>query len=281
VGCIAETERAEGVGSSALALSVENSYVLALGDSLAAGHQLAPEEPGHCCGKDGYADQLHKALRAGDPKLRLRVLACGGETTATMIHGGGLCSYEHGSQLGEAIAWVKNKNLCLVTIDIGANDVLGCLQRPDAPPTCIPDAFTSVATNLTAILTTLREAIGPDVPIIGMNYYNPLIAQWLHGTEGARAAAIASQTSLVAPFNDLLEQVYSLGANAVADVESAFASANFTLPDAIMVEVAPGTSIPLSVANICAYTWMCGAGDIHPNTAGYALIAKAFQDELR
>jgi lysophospholipase L1-like esterase len=195
-----------------------------------------------------------------------------------------LCTYEHGSQLNEAIAWIKNKDLSLVTIDIGANDALACLRLPEpSQPQCLADAFTSVATNLTAILTTLRQAVGPDVPIIGMNYYNPLIAQWLHGTENGRLAAIESQKSIVAPFNDLLEAVYlsSQLANAVADVESAFASADFTSDAPTMVESSLGVPIPLSVANICAYTWMCSAGDIHANTAGYRLIAETFLSAMR
>ena len=276
VGCGGEPKLTQGSGSSALRFSGEISHVLALGDSLAAGHQLAPDEPGHCCGRDGYADQLYAVLGAANPKLRLHVLGCGSETTETMIHGGGLCTYENGSQLDDAVQWIKNKDISLVTIDIGANDVLACLRQPD-PSACLPGTFSSVAANLATIVRALRAALGPDVPLLGMNYYNPMIAQWLKGTELDRQTAIASQTSIVAPFNDLLELVYlSQGATAVADVETAFASADFTSENPTMVEVAPGTSIPLTVANICAYTWMCSAGDIHPNTAGYALIADTF-----
>jgi lysophospholipase L1-like esterase len=269
VGCIAETERTEQTGSSKLALGGENAYVLALGDSLAAGHQVAPEEPGHCCSRDGYADQLHEALRVGNPKLRLHVLGCGGETTQTMIAGDGLCHYEHGSQLAEAVQWIKNKNIFAVTIDIGANDVLACLQQPN-PTGCLPSTLSpdgKVAASLAEIVTTLRVAVGPDVPIIGMNYYNPLVAQWFSDPD----AAINSQRSVVGPFNSLLESIYrSKGATAVADVETAFAAADFTMVQS------PFGLVPMSVANVCAYTWMCSAGDIHTNTAGYRLISDAF-----
>ncbi|HZA51021.1 MAG TPA: SGNH/GDSL hydrolase family protein [Myxococcaceae bacterium] len=267
VGCVEPTE---ATGSSRSALSGDNSYVLALGDSLAAGHQLAPERPGHCCTNDGYADQLHRALSASDPTLSLRVLGCGFETTTTMLKGGGLCRYERASQLEEALDWIKNKNPSLVTIDIGANDVLACLQQPN-PSRCLPSTFETVSDNLSKILKKLRHAVGPEVPIIGMNYYNPLVAHWFNGPAGPETA-IAYQKTIVGPFNDLLEGVYlSAGANAVADVESAFASADFTIDSSL-----GAASIPPSVANICAYTWMCSAGDIHPNTAGYGVIADTF-----
>jgi hypothetical protein len=38
--------------------------------------------------------------------------------------------------------------------------------------------------------------------------------------------------------------------------------------------------IPLDVARICQWTWMCTRGDIHANTAGYGVIAKAFEAVL-
>lgn len=275
MGCNAEPERTPHTRSSALGESGQPAYVLALGDSLAAGHQLAPERPGHCCGNDGYADQLHQALAASDPTLSLHVLGCGFETTTTMIKGGGSCRYERGSQLDEALHWIKGKNIFVVTIDIGANDVLACLQQPN-PSDCLPSTFETVDTNLSKMLKKLRHAVGSEVSIIGMNYYNPLLAQWLSGPAGQRAA-IDSQVSVVGPFNSLLEDVYlSQGANAVADVETAFASADFQT----LVE-SPLGPIPLNVANICAHTWMCTAGDIHANTAGYAVIAARFLDVLQ
>ncbi|TWP36468.1 hypothetical protein [Leekyejoonella antrihumi] len=33
--------------------------------------------------------------------------------------------------------------------------------------------------------------------------------------------------------------------------------------------------LPQNVANICTWTWMCSRQNIHPNDAGYAVIAKA------
>jgi len=33
-------------------------------------------------------------------------------------------------------------------------------------------------------------------------------------------------------------------------------------------------TIPVPVANVCALTWFCAKGDIHPKDAGYTLIGK-------
>src|SRR5215472_5834825 len=60
----------------------------------------------------------------------------------------------------------------------------------------------------------------------------------------------------------------------VADVTSAFSTSDFTLVD----------GIPLDVLRICQWTWMCASPplgpDIHPNTAGYGVIAQAFKNAL-
>ena len=48
-----------------------------------------------------------------------------------------------------------------MTIDIGAND-FAC-----ADLACVPAGVASIQTNLPTILTALREAAGPDVPIVG------------------------------------------------------------------------------------------------------------------
>ena len=69
------------------------------------------------------------------------------------------------------------------------------------------------------ILSTLRAHAGPNVPIIGTNYYQPDIAQWF----GDHAAAQAAADSVV-EFNNSLEGLYGAAGSPVADVETAFAS---------------------------------------------------------
>ena len=47
------------------------------------------------------------------------------------------------------------------------------------------------------------------------------------------------------------------------------------LPFSTTTDLAPYGTIPVAVAKLCTYTWMCARGDVHPNYRGYATIARA------
>ena len=239
-------------------------YYLSLGDSLAAGFEPTLP-PGENFGTEGYADQLYALKRAQIPQLKLVKLGCGGETTGSMsdpfpYEGRGdhfFCSFPHGSQLAEALNFLHAHKhaVAFVTIDIGANDVFTGVPVP------------MIQANLASILLQLRNAAGPDVRIVGMNYYDPFLPQaWSQGGLPALQAEIAGVTG----FNDQLESVYSAVGDPVADVESAFSVTDTTLVN--------GT--PLDVLRECAWTWFCTVGDIHANAAGYGVIAQAFAAAL-
>jgi lysophospholipase L1-like esterase len=240
--------------------STNATYYVSLGDSLAQGLQpiggpvSRESPPGY---NQGYADQLFKLVRDDSEQLREVKLGCGGESTTTFRFGG-LCSYEHGSQLGEAVAFLRENagRIAFVTIDIGANDVLS----GGGPP--------SVAQNLPPILAALQAATGPGVPIIGMNYYDPFVAPVWFQTQSL--AAVQGRVATSVALNDFLEAIYGAFGVEVADVESAFSVTDLTLVD--------GT--PVNVLRACAWTWMCSAQDIHANTDGYGVIAGAFLAEL-
>src|SRR5918996_59104 len=107
------------------ALAVSERFYVSLGTSLAAGTQ-----PGRPFTDEGYADQLHRLLQLKDRKLKLVKLGCPGETTVSMITGNGsACPYPGGSQLGAALAFLEANRgaVSLVTIDMGANDLLPCV----------------------------------------------------------------------------------------------------------------------------------------------------------
>src|SRR5262249_59354102 len=73
-------------------------YYLALGDSLSVGTQ--PNGSGVSTPtNEGYADNLLTIYRAEIPELQLVKLGCIGETTTTMVQGGGLCTYPLRSHL--------------------------------------------------------------------------------------------------------------------------------------------------------------------------------------
>jgi lysophospholipase L1-like esterase len=254
-------------GPAAASEDESTTYYLALGDSLAAGYQpLSPLDR-----TDGYVWQLHDKLSAADPKLSLENLGCGGETTGTLLHGG-ICDYPgQDSQLAAAERFLhahKDK-VTLITVDIGGNDLNRCAREGAIDPACVQSALAALTVNLTEILARLR-AIAPQTPIIGMTYYNPYLAAWLTGPAGKALAQQSIQVSAV--FNGILSSVYA-GANArVADVAGAFSST-----DLVTQVPLPGVGlVPLPVARICMWTWMCAKTDIHANTTGYAVIADAY-----
>jgi lysophospholipase L1-like esterase len=250
-------------------------YYLSLGDSLAASAQPNGDFT------HGYAEQLYASLVAADPKLKLVKLGCGGESTVSMRFGSQdptvvlSCGSPHtyktvlfpkGTQLAEAIDFLESHKgkVALVTIDIGADDlqrldsqenVVICLLEPSGCAT----QQTRLAANLSAILSDLRAAAGTDVPIVGMTYYNAFAPFWF--TDPATALLVGGR---VDDFNAVLTSTYAAAGVPVADVAGAFE--NDIYPD--------------SALNVCAWTWVCSLGDLHPNTAGYEVIARAFEAAL-
>jgi lysophospholipase L1-like esterase len=249
-------------------------YYLSLGDALAASFQPNGDLT------HGYAEQLHAALAAEDPKLELVKLGCGGESTASMRFGSQYPSvvqscgtpryyknvlYPKGTQLAEAVNFLQahKDNVALVTIDIGANDlsrldaqgnVVTCLFEPAG---CAAQVAT-MAQNLAAILAELKAAAGPVVPIVGMTYYDVFAPLCVSD------ASLLFVCGRVDAVNGLLATTYAASGVPVADVAGAFE--NDVLANA--------------AANVCAWTWFCSLGDVHANAAGYGVIAQAFADVL-
>ena len=261
---IAAVTAAAIAAQPALARTEAADYYVSLGDSFAVGVQPVGETD------QGYPDQLLSLLKPEHPRLRLVKLGCGGESTRSMRFGsvdpseGFSCGppdfylhrYPHKTQLAVAVAFLHahRRHVSLVTIDIGGNDVLGGGGVPQ------------LQANLPAILAALRTAAGPAVPIVGMTYYDPFLVDWFDNPSGLQGHI----EELVA-FNDVLEGDYTAADDPVADVGDAFSSTDATVqPD----------GVPLDVDRICSWTWMCVAGDLHPNATGYGVIAQAFDDAL-
>jgi GDSL-like Lipase/Acylhydrolase family len=168
-------------------------------------------------------------------------------------------SFPHGSHLAEAVGFLRAHRgfVSFVTIDIGADDVL----HGGGPA--------AIAANLPVILTALRKAAGPDVAIVGMNYYSPRLVEWF-----SDPASLPGRVAAAVAFNNFLEGIYAAFGDPVADVESAFSTTDMT----------PVGVIPLDVLRICQWTWMCAppplGPDIHANTAGSGVIAHAFENVL-
>lgn len=252
-------------------------YYVSLGDSLARGVQ--PSSSGDVETNQGYPDQLFTALQLGNPDLHLIKFGCPGETTQTMIKGG-ICTYTAHTQLAQAARFLKNHpgHVQLVTIDIGANDLNPCVVLTDVTKIveCLNKVIPKAIKNLTTIMGTLRAASSAPVNIIGMNYYDPELAGWLKGTKAAKALAQDS-VALLKSFNGDLTQVYSAFKAPVADVFTAFHTADFKQ----MVTIPAFGSVPRDVGFICSYTWQCSPFlDEHANRLGYAVIASAFMNKV-
>jgi lysophospholipase L1-like esterase len=261
-------------------------YYLALGDSLARGAQ--PFGPLQSNGLDqtiatnqGYANDLFAAEKHKLSGLRLKQLGCLGETTMTMMDGG-ICHYGAGNQLAQAIKFIHKHKIAFITLDIGANDVDGCATATGIDLTCVQNGLKSVQTNVPMIASKLRRAAGRKAKILGMTYYDPFLAEWLQGSTG-QGLAFAS-VSLAKSFNDELVTAYQTKHFKIADVATAFAT---YVPFSTTTTIAPYPygPVPVAVADICKWTWMCAPAprgpNIHANAAGYSEIAKVFKKTLR
>jgi hypothetical protein len=82
------------------------------------------------------------------------------------------------------------------------------------------------------------------------------------------------------PVNGVLKAIYASAGIGFADLETAFSSNDF----ATQVDLPGAGTVPLNVARICMWTWVCAPApygpDNHANEAGYGAIAHAFAIEL-
>lgn len=251
---------ASGPSGSAAASATSDAatgWYLALGDSLAAGRQpTTGDEPTR-----GYAGPVLAGLLRSQPGTALKNLGCSGETTGSLLRGG-LCRYPESTQLAAATAFLAAHPgaVRLVTLDIGANNVLGCAGAA-IDQMCATTSTAGVATDLSAILGRVRAA-APQARIVVLTYDNPLLAAYRQGPAG-RAYATSSQP-LLASLNNVVRAAADAVGAGVADVAGAFETAND-----------PGTPEPGNVARVCAWTWMCSRQNIHANDEGYAAMGRA------
>lgn len=255
-------------------------YYLALGDSLARGAQ--PNTSGATVPTNkGYANDLRAIERKKFNNLTLAQLGCLGETTTTMMKGG-ICTYTAGSQLKQAVQFLQmhKGHIAFVTIDIGANDVDNCVVNGVVDFQCVAAGEASIQKNVPKIAAQLRKAAGPDVPLIGMTYYDPFLAAWLQGPDGQTLAG--ESQALAKAVNRLISNGYRSARFRVANVAQTFLTAK---PFTVVTQLnPPGITVPVAVANICQLTWMCASSpqgpNIHANVAGYSAIAQTFAGKL-
>lgn len=261
---------------------------LSLGDSVAAGTQ----QP-NAFTDNGYADRLFRHLQEEYDFDNFVNLACPGDDTIEMRSGiggastfGSLCYGPFAvappggtSQLDVAVDYLASHpgEVRLITIAIGANDILACDPTDPDVAVCVAAQLGQIGANLPVIIGTLQAA-APGVPIVAMNYYQPNLAFWLVDPALAEASL-----ALTAPFNGTLEAVYRASGVPVANVERAFKT-----------YATKGKVVPRNVRAICRFTRMCEKQgrtfilsdydpntpgpqtDIHPSNKGHRQIASTF-----
>jgi len=243
-------------------------YALALGDSVPMWN-----------GTRSYPYLIANHYRTGIPNLTVVDMACSGETTSSMLSHS-LCA-PGGSQYRNAVSFLHAHagKIALVTIDIGGNDIVNCINAAD-PATCFANGLKTMQKNLTGIVTGLRTATHSHVPIFGMNYYDPLLGDWLAGPGPTRTLALASIGG-VATLNKDMTAVYSKANIPVADVATAYHSSDMT-----HFVSSPWGRIPVAVDRACLWLDITchkgaaeGFGD-DPNNAGAIVIAHAFEHKI-
>jgi len=216
-----------------------DSYYVALGDSLAA----AVGVDGFA---EGYVSQVHRELSLRDGAVYgLRNFGVSGETSGTMLLG---------SQLDNAVAFNEGHEVAYVTIDVGANDLLGHLASSDcsedvAAQACaarIEVSLQAYRANISSIFATI-DAEFPKATVIFLLTYNPFSL----GFEG--------EVTFEAQSNEVLGTLNAIATTAAG--EHGFLIADgFSAMRGTTTATTHMTDIP---------------PDIHPNTLGYDVLTGA------
>jgi lysophospholipase L1-like esterase len=246
------------------AAEVARRPYLALGDSVSFGfisnagfEYVNPEN------FVGFPDYVGQALKFDSSNA-----ACPGETSGSFLSStapdDGCRFYRsqaplhvsyHSTQLDFAISFLKSHpNTKLVSVGLGANDVLLLRAQCAGDPTCIslelPQVLAAVETNLATILGDLRAA-GYKGIIVVVNYYSVDYSD-------------VNGTAITAALNQALATAASAQAGTVvADVFSAFQA---------IAGTAGGHTCNVGLLNASPQDqFVC---DIHPSQSGQKLIAR-------
>jgi lysophospholipase L1-like esterase len=250
-------------------------YYLSLGDSYASGYQ-----PGVGNTTAGFAYQVAADTQASSHPLQLVNLGCAGATTSSLLNskgcpaaalGPGATPYDTQTQLEAAEAFLAEHNgaVDLITVSIGGNDVTKCAKDPNVG-SCVGNAVSAINTNLSVIAQRLRAAAGPNTLILGTTYPDVILGDWVTGAPNGQQLATLSVTAFQSLINPALSSDYASVQGQLIDVTAA-TGAYGPLTD--LTDLAPYGSIPVPVAKVCQLTHFCELQDIHPNAAGYKVIA--------
>ena len=276
VACAASLAAAPAVGFAA-------DWYVAVGASYSRGSQ-----PGRLTGDEGFAYQLPAMARARGYDLRVANFACGGATSDSLLTKVGCDGrktevqgeqpYPDETQLDAAARFIaaNRGRIGLVTVSVGLNDLRPCLKAPDLLD-CTGDSAAAMRANVSEAARGLREAAGPNVPIVGVGYPNVYLGSWLRPGGGrGHDRAREMQSAFRSQVNPALRSAYRAGQGSFADATKAsggYGPMESRTPS-------PLGAVPSPVASICRLSWFCSEADIHLNRAGYRLVARTVVAQL-
>jgi lysophospholipase L1-like esterase len=255
-------------------------YYVSIGDSYAAGYQpLAIAR--HHRDSNGFAYQLVTMTRTKGYRFTLKNFACDGATTTSVVTQVG-CSmsdpgpddanYPNATQEAAAAQFITRHkgDVGLITVSIGGNDILAC-GTPIGFTSCVADALSVATKNLLILLSALRTAAGPTVPIVGTTYPDIFLGFTGSKNQTQRRLAVLSVAEFRTQLNPALRSAYQAVDGSFVDVTKA-TGGYLALSDT--EKGAHHSRVPVAVAKVCSLTYFCTTGDVHPTAAGYAVIAR-------
>jgi lysophospholipase L1-like esterase len=225
----------------------EGGAYLAIGDSVTFG--IGAPQPR----RDGFPAQLSDQLATAEPPItETRVLAVPGETASGFL--------EH--RLDDVLLAIDElgDRVELVTIGLGANELLRIRREPacEVDPrgaacvTAVTAATADAADALDAVVASVQDALeadGSDARILLLAYYNPDVDPIAVSTVVGADGIVACDASDAAPgLDDRIACVAEARGVELVDLYAAFLGREAELT-------------------------RVGTGDVHPNAAGYAVIA--------
>jgi lysophospholipase L1-like esterase len=268
------------IGPSTASATARTDYDVSLGDSYAAGYQPLASAMAH---RDthGFAYQVVGLAQPRGYQFTLRNFACDGATTSTILQQDGCSvpapgpdsvSYPTQSQAAAADRFVARHrgHVGLITVSIGGNDILGCTAAAIIIP-CIAGALPGIEANLHQLLTGLRQAAGPGVPIVGITYPDVFLGLYSSKNPSQKKLASDSVSAFQDEFNPALAAQYDAVGATFVDVTKATGA--YT-PLTETTRSGSHKVTPIAVADICALTYFCQLQDVHPKTSGYTVIAR-------
>lgn len=261
--------------SPASAASIQD--YLALGDSMAFGETDFSQNPSY--GDRGYVKPFADFLATQNHTQRPQVINLGvdGETTSTFFNGGTRVvdpavlggkaatqlnlNYPDGTttqnsllQSTVAAEQAAGHAITTVSVQLGANDLLGIVTQPgfftlspQDQQAQIGQALNHVLANDTALLTELKTLL-PQATLLMLGYHNPFNAAPSSPIGQVADPAIRALNALIAA------QAAAVGAKYV-DTYTPF------------------------LGHELAYTYIA-SGNVHPNDAGYQLIANQMVQQV-